>query len=79
MSRYDYKCGACDVTTEITHSIKDAPKKKCPACGKNRLVRLIPQNVGVIFKGDDWYATSSVEYINDKARDNPTGKVGIGD
>jgi len=41
--------------------------------------RQIPQNVGVIFKGDDWYATSSVEYINDKARDNPTGKVGIGD
>ena len=79
MPAYDYKCEACEKVTEIRHSIKDKPKKKCPSCGKNKLKVLISGGGGVIFKGDGWYSTSSVAYINDKARDNPTGKVGIGD
>jgi len=79
MPAYDYKCSACDTVTEIRHSIVDAPKKKCPVCGKKKLVRQISGGGGIIFKGDGWWATSKVDYINDKARDNKTGKVGIGD
>lgn len=77
MSTYDYQCKACKKVMEIQHSIKDAPKKKCLSCGKNALIRLLSKGIGVIFKGDGWYR--SIGYINDKARDNPTGKVGIGD
>lgn len=79
MPAYDYKCSECETVTEIRHSILDKPKKKCPACGKDKLQILISGGGGVIFKGDGWYSTSTVEYINDAARDNPTGKVGIGD
>lgn len=38
-------------------SIKDAPKRKCPECGKNGLRRLIGSGAGVIFKGTGFYET----------------------
>jgi putative FmdB family regulatory protein len=60
---------------DIFHSIMDEQKKKCTACGKNTLVRLISGGGGIIFKGSGW--TKSIEYINDAARDNPSGEVGI--
>ena len=37
--------------------MKDAPKKKCPACGKLKLVRQIGTGGGVIFKGSGFYET----------------------
>ena len=77
MPAYDYYCESCEYKVEIRHSILEPARKKCPACGKNKLVRLISGGGGVIFKGDGWWATSSVDYINDAARDNPTGMVGI--
>ncbi len=83
MPTYAYKCGneKCkhnnpETPLDIRHSILDAAKKKCPACCKNTLVRLISGGGGVIFKGDDW-SHKGAQYITDKARDNPTGEVGI--
>lgn len=82
MPTYEYRCeneecrhSAAANPAEIFHSIMDEPKKKCPACGKNTLIRLISGGGGVIFKGDGW--CKSIGYINDAARDNPTGEVGI--
>ncbi|MFT5284503.1 MAG: putative FmdB family regulatory protein [Planctomycetota bacterium] len=57
MPTYDYQCGACGHEFEIFHSMKDAPKKKCPECGKLKLVRQIGTGGGVIFKGSGFYET----------------------
>lgn len=82
MPTYSYKCENKDckhnkpeTPFDLFHSIMDDPKKKCPACGKMTLVRLISGGGGIIFKGDGWYR--SVDYINSKARNNPSGEVGI--
>ena len=57
MPTYDYQCDACDHTFEEFQSITAKPLKKCPACGKNKLVRLIGTGAGVIFKGSGFYET----------------------
>ena len=57
MPTYDYHCSACGHELEIFHSMKDAPKKKCPACKKLKLVRQIGIGGGVIFKGSGFYET----------------------
>lgn len=75
MPTYSYHCNACNHQFDLFHSIKDGAKRKCPKCNKVKLVRLISSGGGVIFKGDGWYR--SIDYINSKARDNSSGKVGI--
>jgi len=57
MPTYDYKCDACDHTFEEFQSMSAKPLKKCPECGKNKLVRLIGTGAGVIFKGSGFYET----------------------
>lgn len=57
MPTYDYKCGACNETWEVFQSIKAAPIKKCPACGKQKAKRQIGPGAGVIFKGSGFYQT----------------------
>jgi putative regulatory protein, FmdB family len=37
--------------------MSDAPLKKCPACKKNKLHRLIGSGAGIIFKGSGFYET----------------------
>ena len=41
MPTYDYRCAKCGHELEIFHSMKDAPKRKCPKCGKNALEKMI--------------------------------------
>ena len=67
MPTYDYRCEACGAKIEIMQSIKAAPKRKCPACGENKLRRLISGGGGIIFKGEGFYR--SVDYIKDKFAD----------
>ncbi|MBM3977261.1 MAG: zinc ribbon domain-containing protein [Planctomycetes bacterium] len=57
MPTYDYACQACGHALEIFHSMKEAPKRKCPKCGKNKLERRIGGGAGVIFKGSGFYTT----------------------
>jgi putative FmdB family regulatory protein len=57
MPTYDYECKACGKTFEVFQPISEAPKKKCPACGKSRLERLIGPGAGFIFKGSGFYIT----------------------
>ncbi|GAB4551260.1 MAG: zinc ribbon domain-containing protein [Phycisphaerales bacterium] len=57
MPTYDYICRACEHEFELFQSMKDAPKKKCPDCGKLKLERLIGTGTGVIFKGGGFYET----------------------
>jgi putative FmdB family regulatory protein len=57
MPTYEYKCDACGFKFEKFQSIKSAPIRKCPHCGKNRVKRLIGTGAGLIFKGGGFYET----------------------
>ena len=57
MPTYDYQCDACGHTFEEFQSMKDEPLKKCPACKKNKLRRLIGTGAAVLFKGSGFYQT----------------------
>ena len=57
MPTYDYRCRACGHALEIFHSMSAAAKKKCPACGKPKLERLIGAGAGILFKGGGFYQT----------------------
>lgn len=57
MPTYDYRCSKCDHVWELFQSIKAAPEKKCPSCGKLAAKRLISAGGGVLFKGSGFYQT----------------------
>jgi putative FmdB family regulatory protein len=54
---YEYACQACSHSFEQFQSITAAPLRKCPACGKPRLQRLIGAGGGLIFRGSGFYLT----------------------
>ena len=57
MPTYDYRCDACDHELEIFQSMSESPKRKCPACGRLKLRRMIGNGAGIIFKGSGFYQT----------------------
>lgn len=57
MPTYDYVCSACGHRFEEFQSMTAALLKKCPACKKQKLERLIGAGAGVIFKGSGFYQT----------------------
>ncbi|MDB5321110.1 MAG: putative regulatory protein FmdB family [Phycisphaerales bacterium] len=57
MPTYEYKCSACGHAFEKFQSIKAAPIKKCPECGKSKVKRLIGMGAGLLFKGSGFYIT----------------------
>jgi len=57
MPTYEYKCDACGNAFEKFQSMSSAAIKKCPACGKNKVRRLMGVGAGLIFKGSGFYIT----------------------
>jgi putative FmdB family regulatory protein len=57
MPTYEYQCTACGHAFEKFQSIKAAPIKKCPQCGKSKVKRLIGMGAGLLFKGSGFYIT----------------------
>ncbi|MCC5828310.1 MAG: hypothetical protein JJU36_02575 [Phycisphaeraceae bacterium] len=57
MPTYDYQCDACGHELELFQNITAKPIRKCPACGKLKLRRLIGIGAGVLFKGSGFYET----------------------
>lgn len=57
MPTYDYRCKTCDHEFELFQSMSDPVKKKCPACGKSTLERLIGTGAALVFKGSGFYQT----------------------
>jgi putative FmdB family regulatory protein len=57
MPTYEYRCDACQHDFDEFQSIKDAPLKKCPKCGKPKLRRVYGSGAAVIFKGSGFYQT----------------------
>lgn len=56
MPFYEYQCKACGAHHEAMQKISDSPLRKCPACGRSQLVRLISAPVFRL-KGGGWYET----------------------
>jgi putative FmdB family regulatory protein len=57
MPTYDYECDACGHRFELYQSISADPDRKCPACKKLKLRRLIGTGAAVVFKGSGFYQT----------------------
>jgi putative FmdB family regulatory protein len=76
MPTYDYQCAACGHEFELFQQMSASVKKKCPACGKLKLKRLIGTGAGIIFKGGGFYETDyrSDSYKKDAAADGKSGK-----
>jgi putative FmdB family regulatory protein len=55
MPTYTYACEACEKQLEVEQRISEAPLKKCPKCGKQKLRRLISGG-NFILKGGGWYS-----------------------
>jgi len=56
MPFYEYECRACGHHHEAMQKINAAPLRKCPACGRSRLMRLLSAPVFRL-KGGGWYET----------------------
>jgi putative FmdB family regulatory protein len=56
MPFYEYQCQACGAQVEVMQKISDAPLRKCPECGKSKLVKLVSAPVFRL-KGSGWYET----------------------
>ena len=69
MPIYEYECGACGNRREFIQKFSDAPKRKCPACGKQRLKRLMSA-AAFHLKGSGWYVTD----FRDKDKKKTDGK-----
>jgi putative FmdB family regulatory protein len=57
MPTYEYVCKSCGNELEVFQSMTEAPKRKCPKCGKNALERKIGTGAAVLFKGSGFYQT----------------------
>ncbi len=81
MPTYDYVCDACDHQFEEFQSITEAPKRKCPACGRQKLRRLIGPGAAIVFKGSGFYKTDyrSENYKKAAAAEKSNGSSGNGD
>lgn len=56
MPFYEYECANCGHQAEVMQKISDPPLRKCPACGKSSLKKLISAPVFRL-KGSGWYET----------------------
>jgi putative FmdB family regulatory protein len=57
MPTYDYECDGCGHKFEEFQSMMDKVLKKCPACKKSKLRRLLGTGAAIIFKGSGFYQT----------------------
>jgi putative FmdB family regulatory protein len=62
MPFYEYQCAACGHHHEELQKVSARPLRKCPACGRPSLKRLVSAPVFRL-KGGGWYET---DFKNDK-------------
>ncbi len=74
MPTYEYACGGCGREFEIFQNITEEPLKKCPACGRRRLRRLIGAGAGIIFKGSGFYETDYKRAGSNGGKKEPPGE-----
>ncbi len=76
MPTYEYLCRNCGASLEVFQSMSEAPKKKCPKCGKSKLERQIGSGAAILFKGSGFYQTDyrSDSYKKDAEADKAPAK-----
>ena len=74
MPTYAYECSACGHRFEEFQTMSAAVLRKCPACKKSKLQRLIGAGAGVIFKGSGFYQTDYKKSGGDKKGSEGDGK-----
>ena len=81
MPTYEYECEACGHAFEKFQSIKARPVRKCPACGKMKVRRLLGTGAALIFKGSGFYATDyrSQSYKDGAKKDKPASDASTKD
>jgi putative FmdB family regulatory protein len=72
MPTYEYECPKCGHAFELFQSMRDEPLKKCPACKKTGVKRLVGGGAGLIFKGSGFYIT---DYKNKSAGGSGQGEA----
>lgn len=77
MPTYEYECSSCGHEFEAFQAMTAGALKKCPACGKLSLKRLIGTGGAVIFKGSGFYTTDyrSESYQKAAKADSETSKT----
>ena len=76
MPTYEYNCEACGHKFDELQSFSAAPLRKCPKCGKMKLVRAFGTGAAVVFKGSGFYETDyrSDRYKNAAKADQEAAK-----
>ena len=76
MPTYEYECESCQHSFEALQTMVEPKLKKCPQCGKQKLVRLIGSGSGMIFKGSGFYETDYKKKTpsSDTKADKPADK-----
>ena len=72
MPAYDYRCKACGHEFELVQKMTAPTRRKCPACSKLQLERLIGIGAGFIIKGG---AASAKAEAAEKAKDEKDRKA----
>lgn len=75
MPTYTYECDACGHSFDFLQTMLDKKLKKCPECGKNKLIRLIGSGSGLIFKGTGFYETDYKKKVEPKTKDKTESKI----
>jgi predicted nucleic acid-binding Zn ribbon protein len=57
---------------DVFHSMSEAPRVKCTACGSARTKRLLGTGAGIIFKGSGFYET---DYKNGRSKEKAAEKT----
>ena len=57
MPNYEYVCSACRAHLEMQQGIHDAAMRRCPACMRDTLMRMI-NPAALRFKGAGWTTPS---------------------
>jgi putative FmdB family regulatory protein len=65
MPFYEYQCAACGHHHEELQKVSDRPLRRCPACGRATLRRLVSAPVFRL-KGGGWYETDFKSDKEDK-------------
>lgn len=73
MPIYVYKCTQCEQYCEALQKASDEPKKTCPACQAEALIKVIAP-VGVIFKGTGFHKNDYSSKSTSSSSSKPTGE-----
>jgi len=70
MPTYQYECSSCGYSFEVFQSMTDKKKRKCPACAKMQLSRLVGSGSSIIFKGSGFYETDYKSCASHSGKDS---------